>query len=85
MVLPGYLKQFTVAYYLQALVPHAMPTTGRRACCRGCAILTLGLGTGLVASYLGLPVSCCRVPPAPPNSSTCLRTPRWSPTPMCVT
>ena len=22
---PGYLRQFTVAYYLQALVPHAMP------------------------------------------------------------
>ena len=28
MVLPGYLKQFTVAYYLQSLVPHAMPTEG---------------------------------------------------------
>ena len=26
MALPGYLKQFTVAYYLQGLVPHAMPT-----------------------------------------------------------
>jgi ABC-2 type transport system permease protein len=26
MVLPGYLKQFTLAYYLQALVPHAMPS-----------------------------------------------------------
>lgn len=25
LVLPGYLKRFTVAYYLQALVPHAMP------------------------------------------------------------
>jgi ABC-2 type transport system permease protein len=25
MFLPGYLKEFTVAYYLQALVPHAMP------------------------------------------------------------
>jgi ABC-2 type transport system permease protein len=24
-LLPGYLKRFTVAYYLQALVPHAMP------------------------------------------------------------
>jgi ABC-type transport system involved in multi-copper enzyme maturation permease subunit len=23
--LPGYLKQFTIAYYVQALVPHAMP------------------------------------------------------------
>ncbi len=28
MVLPGYLRQFTVAYYLQALVPHAMPSDG---------------------------------------------------------
>ncbi len=25
MVVPGYLKRFTVAYYLQGLVPHAMP------------------------------------------------------------
>jgi ABC-type transport system involved in multi-copper enzyme maturation permease subunit len=28
MVLPGYLKQFTIAHYLQALVPHAMPSEG---------------------------------------------------------
>ncbi len=26
LALPGYLKQFTVAYYLQGLVPQAMPT-----------------------------------------------------------
>jgi ABC-2 type transport system permease protein len=26
MVMPGYLRQFTLAYYLQALVPHAMPS-----------------------------------------------------------
>jgi len=25
LVFPGYLKKFTVAYYLQAMVPHAMP------------------------------------------------------------
>jgi len=25
LVVPGYLRRFTVAYYLQALVPHAMP------------------------------------------------------------
>jgi ABC-type transport system involved in multi-copper enzyme maturation permease subunit len=25
MVMPGYLKRFTLAYYLQGLVPHAMP------------------------------------------------------------
>ena len=28
MAMPGYLKQFTIAYYLQALVPHAMPSDG---------------------------------------------------------
>ena len=28
LVFPGYMRQFTVAYYLQALVPHAMPTDG---------------------------------------------------------
>ena len=26
LLIPGYLKHFTVAYYLQALVPHAMPS-----------------------------------------------------------
>ena len=25
MAFPGYLKRFTVAYYVQGLVPHAMP------------------------------------------------------------
>jgi hypothetical protein len=28
LAFPGYLKQFTIAYYLQALVPHAMPNDG---------------------------------------------------------
>ena len=28
MLMPGYLKRFTLAYYLQALVPHAMPSDG---------------------------------------------------------
>jgi len=28
MLLPGYLKRFTVAYYLQSMVPHAMPSEG---------------------------------------------------------
>ena len=28
MALPGYVKRFTIAYYLQALVPHAMPSEG---------------------------------------------------------
>ena len=25
MAFPGYLKRFTIAYYVQGLVPHAMP------------------------------------------------------------
>ncbi len=28
LILPGYLRRFTVAYYLQALVPHSMPAEG---------------------------------------------------------
>ena len=28
MALPGYLRKFTIAYYLQALVPHSMPADG---------------------------------------------------------
>jgi ABC-type Na+ efflux pump permease subunit len=28
MVMPGYLRRFTVAYYLQSLVPHSMPAEG---------------------------------------------------------
>jgi ABC-type transport system involved in multi-copper enzyme maturation permease subunit len=28
MVMPGYMKRFTIAYYIQSLVPHAMPSDG---------------------------------------------------------
>jgi hypothetical protein len=28
LLFPGYLKKFTIAYYVQALVPHAMPAEG---------------------------------------------------------
>jgi ABC-type transport system involved in multi-copper enzyme maturation permease subunit len=35
MVLPGSLKQLTIAYYLQALVPHAMPTDGLTSLLQG--------------------------------------------------
>lgn len=28
LALPGYLKRFTIAYYIQGLVPHAMPSEG---------------------------------------------------------
>ena len=28
LLMPGYLKRFTIAYYIQGLVPHAMPSDG---------------------------------------------------------
>ncbi len=35
LAFPGYLKQFTIAYYLQALVPHAMPSDGLTSILQG--------------------------------------------------
>lgn len=35
LALPGYLKQFTVAHHLQALVPHAMPADGVMSALQG--------------------------------------------------
>jgi ABC-2 type transport system permease protein len=46
LVFPGYLKKFTVAYYLQALVPHAMPADS-----------TLSLIQGIFRDSPGLAVS----------------------------
>ena len=46
LAFPGYLKQFTVAYYLQALVPHAMPNEG-----------VMSLIQGLFRDSPSLPVS----------------------------
>jgi ABC-type transport system involved in multi-copper enzyme maturation permease subunit len=43
---PGYLKQFTVMFYLQAIVPHAMPADG-----------FLSLAQGLFRQTPSLPVS----------------------------
>ena len=45
------------------------------------AILASGLTTGLVASYMGLPVAFT-VPPAPTSFSMSLPMPRSSPMPM---
>ncbi|HQZ38772.1 MAG TPA: ABC transporter permease subunit [Vicinamibacterales bacterium] len=47
MVLPGYLKQFTVAHYLQALVPHAMPSDGLTGLLQGFFKETPSLGASL--------------------------------------
>jgi ABC-type transport system involved in multi-copper enzyme maturation permease subunit len=46
LAFPGYLKKFTVAYYLQALVPHAMPNDG-----------VISLIQGLFRDTPSLPVS----------------------------
>jgi ABC-2 type transport system permease protein len=51
LVFPGYLKKFTIMYYLQALVPHAMPADG------GIVSLMQGLfrdSPGIVASLFWL-------------------------------
>ena len=48
MVLPGYLKQFTIAYYLQALVPHAMPSEGLTSLLQGFFRETPPLSVSLV-------------------------------------
>ena len=52
LAFPGYLKQFTVAYYLQALVPHAMPNDGVVSLIQGIFRESPGLGPALF--YLGL-------------------------------
>ncbi|HET7221263.1 MAG TPA: ABC transporter permease [Vicinamibacterales bacterium] len=46
LAFPGYLKQFTVMYYLQAIVPHAMPADG-----------VMSLIQGLFRETPSLPVS----------------------------
>jgi len=35
LLIPGYLRRFTVVYYLQALVPHAMPTDSTMSLLQG--------------------------------------------------
>ncbi len=47
LVLPGYLKRFTVAHYLQAIVPHAMPADGVTGIIQGLFRETLPLATAL--------------------------------------
>jgi ABC-2 type transport system permease protein len=47
LVFPGYLKQFTVAYYLQALVPHAMPSNTTLSVLQGIFRETPGLAESL--------------------------------------
>jgi ABC-2 type transport system permease protein len=54
MALPGYMKRFTIAYYLQALVPHAMPADGVISALQGLFRDSPGIGVSLawLAVYL---------------------------------
>jgi len=56
LALPGYLKQFTIAYYLQALVPHAMPSDGVASFLQGMFRETPPVGVCLawLFAYLGV-------------------------------
>src|SRR3954451_16525294 len=47
LAFPGYLKRFTVMYYLQAIVPHAMPSDGVVSLIQGLFRETPGLMTCL--------------------------------------
>jgi ABC-type transport system involved in multi-copper enzyme maturation permease subunit len=47
LAFPGYLKQFTVMFYLQAIVPHAMPSDGVVSMMQGLFRETPGLLTSL--------------------------------------
>ena len=49
LAFPGYLRRFTVAYYLQALVPHAMPSDGIVSLIQAVFRETPSLTTSLVA------------------------------------
>jgi ABC-type transport system involved in multi-copper enzyme maturation permease subunit len=56
LAFPGYLKKFTVAYYLQAMVPHAMPNDTVMSLIQGLFRETPSLGESLawLAVILGL-------------------------------
>jgi len=56
LAFPGYLKKFTVAYYLQSMVPHAMPNDSVVSLIQGIFRETPSLGESLVwlAVILGL-------------------------------
>ena len=54
LALPGYLRQFTVAHYLQSLVPHAMPSDGALSVIQGLFRQTPGAPVALawLATFL---------------------------------
>jgi ABC-type transport system involved in multi-copper enzyme maturation permease subunit len=62
LVMPGYLRRFTLAYYLQALVPHAVPSEGVVGLLQAVFRETPPVGTCLfwlfLASVVALAVAC---------------------------
>jgi hypothetical protein len=48
LALPGYFKQLTIAYYLQGLVPHAMPTDTTISAIQSIFMRLPGLGESLL-------------------------------------
>ena len=52
LALPGYMKYFTVAYYVQALVPHAMPNDGAMSLIQNIFRETPSLMTSLVGLFV---------------------------------
>jgi ABC-2 type transport system permease protein len=49
LAFPGYMRQLTVAYYLQALVPHAMPADGVVSALQGFFRDSPGVAVSLLA------------------------------------
>jgi hypothetical protein len=54
---PGYLKHLTVGYYVQGLVPHAMPNDSMLSLLQGMVRQTPSVAQSLVALSLILVVS----------------------------
>jgi len=52
LAFPGYLKYYTVAYYLQALVPHAMPNDSTLRLIQGIFRQTPGIATSLSGLFV---------------------------------
>ena len=52
LAFPGYMKRFTVAYYLQGLVPHAMPNDGMVSLLQGIFRESPTLAGSLIALFL---------------------------------
>jgi ABC-2 type transport system permease protein len=52
LAFPGYLKKFTVAFYLQGLVPHAMPSDSVLTLIQGIFRESPSLGGSLIALFL---------------------------------